>query len=783
MSDRSKIKLSHLSLTAFIYLRQSTAGQVLNNQESTRRQYALVERAVDFGWSRDQVTVLDEDLGVSGSGLVERAGFEQLIAEVALGRVGIVLALEVSRVARNNSEWYRLLDLCSITDTLIADSDGLYHPGDFNDRLLLGLKGTMSEAELHIIRARLDGGIRNKAARGELRRDLPVGLIWGDLDGEVLFHPDEAVIGLIRTIFERFAEMGSIRQVWLWLRDQGLSFPSQSNRWPEIRWVQPTYAAIYHVLTNPAYGGAYAYGKTRQERYVDDTGRLRKRTRKLPRSEWQVLLIDHHPGFLDWATYEANQARITVNTRSKRNQAGGAVREGASLLQGLARCGSCGRRLLVSYPGKKSAPSYYCTASILDKGRGVACLRIGGRQIEKPVVAAFLAVLAPAGFQASIEAAKRLETDRDTALVQWRLEVERTRYEAERAERRYRAVEPENRLVARNLEKEWNDQLGQLAGVEAELERRQERTPRALSTDEHARLEMLGADLEQVWNAETTTHRDRKELLRTLLEEVIIAVDRDTSKVRLTLRWRGGTLTDLEIDLELRRAECVRTGEDTIELIRRLAKHHPDSVIAGILSRQGRRTAKDLSFTAGRVCNVRRHSKIPRFVRSSEPPGGEIVTVARAAEILGVHPSTLHRWLNAGFIAGEQITKAAPWRIRLTDELRSRFVEQAPDGWLAMPEAKKALGVSRQTVMKRIKGGQIEAVHVRKGRRKGLRIKVPQTQPELFGDQPSPAADLQTVKSLATESEKRISSRSKSMNDNHLRESTQQESPSPAEGV
>ncbi len=751
MSDRSKIKMSHLSLAAFVYLRQSSAGQVVHNRESTRRQYALVERACDLGWPRDQVTVLDEDLGVSGSGVVERSGFEQLIAEVALGRVGIVLALEVSRVARNNSEWYRLLDLCSITDTLIADSDGLYHPGDFNDRLLLGLKGTMSEAELHILRARLDGGIRNKAARGELRRGLPVGLIWGDDDGEVLLHADEAVTGIIRTVFERFAEMGSVRRVWLWLRDQELSFPLQSNRWPEIQWIQPTYTAIHHVLTNPTYAGAYAYGKTRQERYLDDSGRLRKRVRKLPRSEWQVLLVDHHPGFIDWPTYEANQDRIAANTRPKRHEPGGAVREGAALLQGLARCGRCGRRLHVNYQGRKSSPGYHCPGSTLVNGRGVYCLRVGGRQIDRAVATALLTALAPAGLEASIEAASRLETDRDAALAQWHLAVERARYETERAERRYRAVEPENRLVARNLERGWNDQLRKLAEAEAEMNRRQQRTPRALSPDERRKLEALGTDLEQVWDTPTTTDRDRKELLRTLLEEVIVAIDRDASKAQLTLRWRGGALTDLEIDLKRRRTAPVRTDEDTIELIGRLATHYSDAVIAGILNRQGRRTARGLRFTANRLGNVRRHWKIPRFEPSAEPPDGEVVTVARAAEILGVAPSTLHRWLNDGFIAGDQITPGAPWRIRITDELRSRFVEQAPEDWLPMLEATKALGVSRQTVLQRIKRGELNAVHVRRGRRKGLRIKIPQTQPALFEDLSSHETDLQPVKTHENE--------------------------------
>src|ERR1700674_5164956 len=323
MSDALKITSSHLARVAIVYLRQSSAAQVENNRESTDRQYALVNKATDLGWVADNVMVIDEDLGLSGSGAVERSGLARLTAEVALGHVGLVLGLEVSRLARNNADWYRLIDLCGLTDTLIGDADGIYHPAIFNDRLLLGLKGTMSEAELHVLRARLNGGIRNKAARGELRRGLPVGLIWGEADGEVLLHPDEAVSGALRTVFERFAEMGSARQVWLWFRQQGLRFPLQSNTLPEMRWITPSYTKIHEVLSNPVYAGAYVYGKTRHERYVDDTGRVRKRVRHLPRSEWSVVIRDHHRGFIDWQTFEANQLRLAQNTHPRPHQAGG----------------------------------------------------------------------------------------------------------------------------------------------------------------------------------------------------------------------------------------------------------------------------------------------------------------------------------------------------------------------------------------------------------------------------------------------------------------------------
>jgi DNA invertase Pin-like site-specific DNA recombinase len=377
MSDNEKVKPTHLQRCAYIYVRQSTAAQLEHNPESTDRQYKLVDRAIRLGWPKTQVKVIDQDLAQSGSATTERSGFTMMTTEVALGHVGVILSIEVSRVARNNADWYRLLDLCGVTDTLIGDEDGLYHPGLFNDRLLLGLKGTMAEAELHVIRARLEGGIRNKAARGQLRRGLPVGLIWGEQDGEIRFTPDQAVTEAIYTVFEKFAEMGSVRQVWLWFRSQGLCFPLQANTLPEIRWVTPTYTAIHSVLTNPVYAGAYAYGKTRHETYVDETGRLRKRVRHLPRSQWAVLIHDHHQGFIDWETYEMNQARIASNIRPGPHQAAGAIREGSALLQGIATCGRCGRRLRVYYQGKHSTPGYYCAANHLLNGKGVHCRPCG----------------------------------------------------------------------------------------------------------------------------------------------------------------------------------------------------------------------------------------------------------------------------------------------------------------------------------------------------------------------------------------------------------------------
>jgi DNA invertase Pin-like site-specific DNA recombinase len=732
MTDISKIKPTHTQRSAIVYVRQSTVLQVEHNRESTDRQYSLADRAHELGWSEQQVIVIDEDLGLSGASAVNRSGFGRLITEVALGRVGIIVGLEVSRLARNNADWYRLLELCGVTDTLIGDSDGVYHPGLFNDRLLLGLKGTMSEAELHIIRARLDGGIRNKAARGELRRSLPVGFLWGDQDGEVIFHPDQAITGAIHNVFDRFSELGSARQVWLWFRSHDLSFPSQSPS-KDIRWGAPTYTAIHAVLTNPVYAGAYAYGKTRCERFVDDEGRVKTRMRRLPINEWAVFLPGHHPGFIDWQTFESIQARIDTNTRPRPHQPGGAVREGAALLQGLAVCGRCGRRLRTHYRGRNSTQGYHCAGKDVVSGRGVYCLNIGGLTIDRAVSDAFLDAVTPAAIDATLLSLQQLQGNHDAALDQWRLEVERVRYEAQRAERRYRNVEPENRLVARGLEADWEDRLRDLCQAEAELRRREQQQPRTLTLDQQHRVRTLGCDLRQVWTAPTTTDRDRKELLRTLLEEVVIAVERAERRAHLTLRWRGGVLTTVDVSMPHCSPPRIQvTDEDTIALLRRLAGHYCDDVIAAILNRQGRKTANGERFTANQVGCLRRYRNIPRFQASAQLPDGELVTINGAAQILGVAPSTVHRWLNDGFIAGEQLTPGAPWSIRITNQVLAFFVEQAPPDYVPMIEATIKLGVSRQTVLQRVKRGELQAVHVRCGRRKGLRIRVIDNQPKLF---------------------------------------------------
>jgi DNA invertase Pin-like site-specific DNA recombinase len=737
MSDNLKIQETHLRRSAYVYIRQSSATQVLVNRESTERQYQLSERAVQLGWSSAQVKIVDEDLAHTGSGVVTRHGLAQMTQEVGLGQVGIVLCLEASRIARNNTEWYRLLELCAVTDTLIGDLDGLYHPGLFNDRLLLGLKGTMAEAELHVLRLRLNGAIRNKAKRGELRRGLPVGLLWGEGEGEVIFHPDQAVTGAIRTVFEKFAELGSARQVWLWFRSEGLPFPHERQD-GQVLWVKPTYVAIHTILSNPVYAGAYAYGKSRCERYVDETGRVRKRVRLLPLDQWAVLIREHHPGFIDWATFEMNQARLASNMRPGPHQAAGAVREGAALLQGLATCGRCGRHLRVYYQGKHSTPGYYCANSQAFNGRGTWCLRVGGVRVDRAVVETFLEAMGPAGLEAAIAAQSLGEAQDQSALKQFRLQAERARYEAERAERRFRNVEPENRLVARTLETEWENKLHDQQAAEAELSRKEQEQRLQLTELQREQIRALGTDLKRVWDAPTTTDRDRKELLRGLLEEVKINVLPNESKARLVLRWKTSAVSELEVLWRTARPATIRTDEETIELMRRLAVHHPDTVIAGVLNRQGRKTARGESFTANRVASLRRHWKIPCYQAPAKAAEGELLTVEAAAHQLGVAASTLLRWLNDGFVGGEQVTPGAPWRIRVTAELEKLVVPDVPPGYVTVFQAMRRLGVSRQTIMQRVKRGELAVVHVSRGKQKGLRIRVLDNQPQLF-DEPAAA--------------------------------------------
>ncbi len=740
MAEMSKIGPAHLRRDAYVYVRQSTMVQVRENTESLERQYELRERAVGLGWPASQVVVIDADLGRSGADATTRDGFQRLVAEVGLGHVGLVLGIEVSRLARNNADWYHLLDLCAVTDTLIADGDGLYHPGDYNDRLVLGLKGTMSEAELHLLRGRLNAGLRHKAAKGELRKGLPVGFDYDD-SGAVVMSADEAVREAIATVFRRFEELGSARQALLSLIDDGLLMPHRRNGSKRVTWTKATYPTIHHFLTNPVYAGAFVFGRTRTDKVVDADGRLATRHRNVPREEWEVCIPDHHPGFVDWDTYLRIQDRLRSNWRVSSGEGGGPAREGGALLQGLLRCGQCSRIMQVAYSGRAgSAPNYRCYRGRQLYATTATCQTLGGRGVENHVLAEVFTVLEPANLTATIHALDQAEARHEQRVAAFELAAERARYEAERARRQFDAVEPENRLVARTLERAWEEALTEQRRAETDLATQRARRPLCLTDDEIEWLNRAGVDIRAIFEADTTTNRERKQLLRLLIDEIIITIDREPAVpiATATIIWQGGATTDLEIRMRRTGGRANHTDETTVDLIRRLAEHFDDTTIAQTLARQGRRTGTGLTFTRGRVASLRNNKGIARFDPENVTPPGEdvqVTSVCDAAKILDVSTHTIYRWLRDGFIHGEQLTPGAPWHIRIDNDLRDKLVPQVPDGWVGLNEAAATLRIARQTVLHRVQRGELAAVHVTHGKRKGLRIQVTPDQPGLF-DQP-----------------------------------------------
>jgi DNA invertase Pin-like site-specific DNA recombinase len=727
----SKVESQHLARRAYVYVRQSTMAQVERNVESRERQYELVKRAVSLGWRASEVVVIDADQGRSAKSADGRDGFQGVVAEVGLGRVGIVLGIEVSRLARRNADWYGLLDLCALTDTLIADSDGVYHPGLHNDRLVLGLKGTMSEAELHVLRARLRGGSLHKAGKGELRLPLPAGYEY-DETGRVRVTPDEAVADAIATVFSYFDQLASARQVMLRLLEEDRKLPRRATSDHQVRWAKPTYKAIHEILTNPCYAGAYAYGRKRTERRVED-GVVRERQRRAPREEWHVCIPEHHPGYISFERYLANQQRLRSNWRPPRGEGGGAAREGRALLQGLVRCGRCGRRMQVGYSGKTLVPNYSCVRGNQLYGTG-RCQSVGGRRIEQVVLDEVFEALRPAGIEATLRAIEQGSLEHHARVRSTELELERAQIHAERARRQFGACEPENRLVARTLEREWEQRLTEVRRAERALAEVAATRSDPLIDEEIVWCRRAGADLREVFDAPTTSDRERKQLLRAILAEVVVTVDRASAQHVAELRvvWEGGAVTDHSVPLPRTGSHTRCTDQDTIALVRRLAERYPDKQIAAILARQGRLTGAGNPFTAHRVAGLRAHHKIPPAPVRATAHDADMITVAKAANELGVSTATVHRWLREGFITGEQITPGAPWQIQLTDELRSRVREHAPDGWLPLGQAAKALGVARQTVLHRVQQGKLAAVYVHRGKRKGLRIQVKPSETGLF---------------------------------------------------
>ncbi|MGH9028584.1 MAG: recombinase family protein, partial [Acidimicrobiales bacterium] len=601
----------------------------------------------------------------------------------------------------------------------------------------LGLKGTMSEAELHLLRSRLDAGLRHKAAKGELRQGLPVGLDY-DADDRVILCHDEAVQEAIATVFRRFDELGSARQVLLSLRADGLLLPRRSAGETRMRWAEATYPAVHHFLTNPAYAGAFVFGRRKLRRYVDDTGTVVAASHDVAVEDWEVCIPQHHVGYIDWDTYLSNRATLRANWRSPVGEAGGALREGPALLQGLVRCGRCGRKMMVGYSGVGSQCRYVCAQGLRLYGSARTCQSVGGRRIDAAVVDEVFVLLEPAAIAATTVAMAEAEGHHQRRLRAFELAVERAHYDAERARRQFDAVEPENRLVARGLERVWEQRLVELRQAEAELPEQRARRPATLSADEVAWLSRAGADLHAIFDAPTTTQRERKQLLRALIGEVVLTVEPEAGRVLGRIVWEGGASSDVTVPLSRRGHDNARhTEHETVEIIRRLAPHYSDATIARLLARQGRPTATGEPFTAERVAHVRRkwgidgHQVHERRGTTDADATVATITIAEAEELLGVSKATLYRWLAEGIVIGEQMTPGAPWRIKVDAALRARIVGEAPAGWVGLDAAAKSLGVVRQTVLDRVRRGELRAVHVTRGRRKGLAIELPPAQPQL----------------------------------------------------
>lgn len=715
----TKITPKHLSRSAYVYVRQSTSYQVQHHVESKQRQYELSNAAINHGWSTDQVVVIDDDLGKSASSADGRMGFQRLVSEVALGRAGIVFGLEVSRLARNNRDWYQLLDLCAVRETLIADTDGVYDPAAHNDRLLLGLKGTMSEAELHILRGRMIAGMRHKAEKGALRFRLVPGY---EFDAEsIVKTSDEKVSQFVTTLFAKVFEIGSVSGVTKFFVHAGLSFPRRVAADGSIRWVTPYYRGIYMMLTNPIYAGAYAYGRSETVVEMDADARITTRRRTKPMARWDVLLHDHHPAYISWDEFVRLGQILEKNRPAPRGEASRALREGGALLQGLARCGECGRSMKVRYQGTATRSAFYMCDRSQQQMRSRVCQSVGARRIDDAIAGHFITAISDAGIEIELAALRELDEHEDAVLRQIELQLESARYEAGRAERQYDAVEPENRVVARTLESRWNATLQRVQELEQQRDDRKRQIAKPLTDEEERRLRELAHDLPALWAHEHVVDRDRKALLRTAIEEVQIR-KQTPQQVHLKIIWKGGAVDELLIELP-RLPPPASTPTDLVELVRTLATKYDDAQIARILARRRIKTPKKkLAFTAHHVGDLRLRYGIARCPAKSADERAATYTVEQAAKLLGVSGPTIYLWLKLGVLHGEQITEGAPWSIEITEAERARFVASAPDGWLCLREAAAELGVSKQTILNWVKARKVDFVYVMHGRRRALRI-------------------------------------------------------------
>ncbi len=722
MSGSSRITNSHLERSAAVYVRQSTPGQVLKNRESRERQYGLAERARELGWPEERIVVIDSDLGRSAASQGTRGGFDLLCEQVAQGRVGAVFGIEVSRLARNTIEWFQLLDLCRVNDTVLVEDGQVYAPGREDDGLILGIKGTFSANELSVLRARMEGGRRSKAQRGELYSSPPIGFVR---EGNgIRKDPDLRIQAAIEAVFARFREGGSGLQATHLLREAGVRLPSRPHGADAVAWRDATYTRVMETLKNPAMGGAYAFGKARSA-YRDDGTLL------APEERWRVLKPGRHEGYVSWPEWMEVQETLAANSTVRHGKRG-AAREGAALLQGLAVCGHCGRSIQVRY---NVGRSYYCNQRTADTGQKRSCLSVGGIGIDKAVAERFLDLVSPAGAEAAIAAAQAVAERAETALRSQLLELEHCRYEAGLAERRYRQVDPDNRLIAATLERDWEAALRAVESAEFALEAARERQPEDLPPSYFTEL---GTSLERVWHAPETTHRDRKRLLACLVEEVTLQLAED-DRTEVVIHWRGGRADSFSVKRQKRRPIRRRDDIDTVELVRRLARFYPDVQIAGVLNDQGRRSARGLRFSASLVQDLRHRHGVPEFKASAkDEEEGELLSVRAAARELGVADSTLYRWVNAGILPGVRPdVPGAPLRVRMGADFRSRFRLEPPEGFVPLREAVQRLGVSRQTVWQRVASGKLESCHVKRGAVRGLYVRLEADGLPLFDGTPS----------------------------------------------
>jgi excisionase family DNA binding protein len=658
----NKIRAEHLARKACVYIRQSTFDQVQNNRESRLRQYSLADRARGLGWP--DVAVIDDDLGRSGSG-THRPGFERLLAALCGGEIGAVFCIEASRLARNGRDWHTLLEFCRLVGTILVDEDGIYDPREPNDRLLLGMKGTLSEMELSTFRQRSQAALDQKAKRGELFMTVPVGYVRAPND-RIEKDPDQRIREALDLVFRKFRELGSVRQVLLWIRQEHIELPAVNYgaEGRHIVWKLPVYNTLLHILTNPTYGGAYAFGKTKTIVRIENGRKRLHSGKQVNREDWQVLIVDHHATYISWDEYESNRKLIADNANMKGNMVRGAVKRGSTLLAGLLRCGHCGRKLHVAYSGINGKVGRYdCRGSMINHG-GPKCISFGSLRVDNRVSEEILRRLKPLGIRASLEALEHKRINEDERIRNKELALEQARYEASRARRQYDAIDPENRLVAAELERRWNEALTIQAQRQAELDELREHPEDALNDAAREGIMRLGTDLDSLWNHPASSIEIKKRILRTVLKEIVVT--KQGSTIRTLLHWQGGDHTELEFESNRTGQHRWSTDAETVDIVRTLARSLPDMAIASVINRLGKRTAKGLSWTAARVCIMRRDHSIAAY-REGERQERNELNAAEVAAVLGVSAATVLRLIRIKELPATQACAGAPWIVKQTD--------------------------------------------------------------------------------------------------------------------